>query len=332
MKNKSGKMTAIAWIAIAIVVVLLVMPNSPLLNLFKAKDTGGIPANNGGTPSGTTNICDLTQRATITGRGLDKLTGASANVSAEIWSKSNAPVQGEINVAGTTTISTNLPMNFEGYIFMGNDNYVSTTDVGAEYYYAKREVKYNCEGAVMLQDFLLAAEGNVTWTGYDDGASEAVLNVTVGLGQTLTSTELKFEASSKAYVGNPDFERPLAVCFNVTASEEPAFKTIKPSSYDSAISAPKFLSGYNIFKDCYVLPTATLKDYAQYRFGLVLGAETGQNPGTGGNDVYAMLLDKTYFKDDLGVWTSGFAKDSDLGTSTDIGMNTLENSKAIAIV
>lgn len=144
---------------------------------------------------------------------------------------------------------------------------------------------------------------------------------------------MKIAAGADACLGNPDFSRPLAVCFNgSTQALANQFDEIRPTSYDSKIGIPDFLSGNAIIGgDCYVLPTSALCDYAEYRFYIVLDAKSGENPTPGTNEqANAILLDKTYYKDDDGNWKTDWGYDSDITTDSDIGMvSETANTKAI---
>lgn len=135
---------------------------------------------------------------------------------------------------------------------------------------------------------------------------------------------MKLKSGSDSCIGNPSIPRPLAVCFNASSSTtESYWDEIRPLSYDSIISAPQNLAGSAIVGGiCYILPTEALCDYAEYRFGFVLDAKTGSNPGgdPAVDFVDAILLDKTYYKDDNNNWVVGWEDVSDLASDADIGM------------
>lgn len=300
---------------------------------FAGVDTGG-GASGGGSSGGGARPGFA---ATVKTSGYDPLASSLTGVNGELWTSADVQVAGETSVASTlTALSSNAPNDFDGYIMIGNDNYESGTDRGTEYYYTKYPVSWSGHaGDISFERISTPGEGTPTWTGYDDGTVEATTNITVGSGQTVTSTELKIAAGSNVYLGNPEFEYPLAVCFNATGSGAGGstgdWDEVRPQNYVEKIDAPDFLNGLNIINgECFVLPTGALSDYEEFRFYIVMDAASGVNPAAG-NSVYAYLLDKTYFKDDMNVWRAGWGDDSETGTDSDIGLATVGNEKQIAL-
>lgn len=177
-------------------------------------------------------------------------------------------------------------------------------------------------------------EATPIWTCYNDGVAVSVCNITVGSGATVTTTELKIAPSSKAVLGNPQFSRPLAICFGEASGTVGKFEEIRPQQYDEIIPAPGFLSGYNIIRSqCYVLPTGALYDGvanqpAFYRFYIRIQAKAGTDPNVS-DSVNVYLLDKTYYKDDNQVWQSGWGAEFSQKADTDIGMDAIANKMVI---
>lgn len=315
-------------IAVFALVGLVVAKEFGILK-FQAMDTGG--------EGGTTIVTGggLGYATTVKASALDKYTGSLAVVNMELWSSDNKQYVAEtLSNAELTTLTTDAPNTFSGYLMVGNDNFESATDRGTDYYYTKYPVSWKNQGTVVFDRIPVCKESTVTWTGYDDGVAETTLNVSVGTDQTITSTELKIAAGGDSCLGNPQLEYPLAVCFNVSGtgagSKLSDWDEVKVANSAGTIDAPGFIEGKSIIGGkCYVLPVPkALEDYASFRFGIVLDPATGVDPGTGAV-IYAHLLDKTYYKNDDGLWVVGFGDESNVGSDSDIGIQTLGNEKAI---
>ena len=323
-------MNWVLLIGIAIVVVL-VLNSGGFDNLFGKTETGTGTGTETGTTEGTTTVTGcLIEDTTLKIRAKDLLAGSVITTNVEIFDSSDNLVVSETLINSTVSeISTSVPTNFNGYAMIGNDDLQSTTDRGTEYYYAKVPFTIGCVGVKTL-DIKIPAEGTTTFTGYDDGASESTWNVTVGSGETLVSPELKIQASALAYVGNPALDNPVAICVNATTLGD--WDEIRPSNYKEKVVVPEFLSGKNIVGSCYVLPTASLKDYGTYRDYIILDASSGHNPGASGDEnVFFHLVDKTYGKNDDLVWIPGFGDDSVLGTDADLGINSVTYTKLMYV-
>lgn len=274
-------------------------------------------------PARAVATCDATQTGTLTVGAIDRITKATADVNAELWSEDNNIIAGETEInSAASTLSSNVPMYFRGYIMIGNDDFQSTTDRGTDYYYTKVPVDFGCQGQKSISNIQLAAESTPTWTGYDDNVKETTLNITVGSGETVTTAALQIKAGADAYLGNPEFTYPLAVAFNESTSG--MFDEIRPAKYVEKIPVPEFMAGMNMLPNAYVLPTGAIADYDHYRFDLVIKARTGQNPGVT-DYAYAFLLDKGYYKSDAGIWEVGWADNSDQGTDQDLGIAAIGN-------
>lgn len=270
--------------------------------------------------------------------GYDPIGASATNVNAELWEVrsdgSMSNVVGETNAnAGVTSLATTLPNTFNGFIMIGNDDATSGTDRGTEYYYSKNSVSWaNREGLIVFDRLPTYAEGTLTESGYDDGTLESTLNVTVGSGSRVTTTELRIEVSADAVFGNPEVSRPIAVCFNETTAG--MFSEIKPKSFDSTIPVPEHLSSFSYLSPCYVLPISALQEgvageQSSYRFGIDIEANAGQNPGVTDNS-HALFLDATYYQNDAGEWVTGFEDKSSTTADADIGSaNSNDNFQII---
>lgn len=290
---------------------------------------GGTTGTETGT-GGAVATYDTSNTGSLTVYGIDKVDGNASTFNSEVWTTDSKPVKSETSTAGATAL-TGMPMNTDLYLMIGNDNYQSSTDRGTEYYYQKIDFKFGTNGQQSLDTVFMFPEGTPTWTGYDDGTAETTTNLSVST-SIITSAELKISPSSNDALGNPQFDNPLAVCFNATTSS--VWDNVRPTSYVETISVPSFLKGVNAINgNCYVLPTKAIvsglpsSDYpSEYRFGLTI--DPASDPAVT-DYTYAFLLDKTYFKDDSGKWNAGWGDESDQSTDTDIGMDAITNSKAV---
>lgn len=322
-----GEKTTVAWLAFAGVMVLVlgmsgIIPQFKLGGQTTIQNIQGSGATGGGTTGGTLQTCDTSQRATLLGKANDALNGTTMSVNVEVFDTNNGQIAAETNILpGTNTMTTNAPMNYGGYILVGSDDFQSSTARAVDYYYQKiQSPNIGCTGSYTYPDFKIAREGTATWTGYDDGTAEATTNITIGSGATVTTTELKIQAAEDQYLGNPVFDKPLGVCFNVTTTS--TWDSVSVNGNAGTFKAPGFLSGQNQIGDCYVLNTPALKDSESYKFGITIKAASGVNPAAGTEEIWAILVDKCYSKDDNGVWVEGWGDESSIGTDTDCGMNS----------
>lgn len=277
--------------------------------------------------TGVQATCDLTQKSTLVASTLNGITGSAATTEAHVYSSNHGKLAGPVNVSTATSVTTNMPMYFDGYVIIGNDDAQSTTDVGTEYYFRKIPVTIGCDGSYVLPDTKVYEEGAVTFTFYDDGTSESTANVTIGSGETYKKAALKFEASANDYVGNPDFDRPFGLCFNESTAG--MFEAIRPKNYDGTFRLPQYLAGYNYKPDCYILPFGALKDgEISPEVPLYIEARSGQDPGVTAN-VSATLVEYCWSKDDALRWRVGWADDSVDGTDTFCGIDDFTNTQTI---
>jgi hypothetical protein len=318
-------------IGVAAVALLLV---SGILKIDTGQTQSALNGGSGGS-GGAGGAGGVGYATTLTAGSVDALTGGVEDVNAQIYSSDGTFYTTETGVlANPTSLSTSAPNSLAGFLMIGNDNGESTTDQGADVYYRKVPFTYVQKGTFNVPDvdgganIKLYNESTVTWTGYDDGTTEATLNVTVGAAATTSSTELKLSSATARAIGNPEFANPIAVCFNASTNAD--WDEIKPLNYVATVDAPEALSSYNIHGDCYVLPTGALKDGAEYRFYVQLDAATGYTPGSS-DWIFAFVLDKTYYLDDNSVWQSGFSDDSYLGTDRDPGIAAITNEKRISL-
>lgn len=315
------------WLPIVVVAALafLVLGGPNALANIKIGSAGG--------DGGTGGVSIVTTTTTLTAGAIDT-TGVTANVNGEIYADdlSWSTTETQMNSLAVE-LSSSAPQTLEGYLMVGNDNGQSATDRGSEVYYRMIPFEYNNEVAFRIRDkdgspnIKTYNESTPTWTGYDDGAPEATLNVTIGASQTLTSTELKFIAGADGSLGNPDFSHPLAICFNVTTISE--WDEIRPLNYVGEPFEPcDAFDSYNMLGKCYILPTEAVQNYGEYRFHIVLDPATGANPAATDN-AYAFLIDYTWYKDDQGMWKQGWCDNSASSTDKDPGIAALGNGKII---
>lgn len=307
------------------------------------------PADTTVTPSGYQPTCDVGDTGTIklsTLNFYNQSTAAPPDVNAELWdgvlgsNPTQIQAEAQIDAAGDT-LSSAVPQ-FLGDVFIpiGNDNYVSGTDRGDEYYYRMyKKTLTECISTLSYDDLMVHAEGTPTWTAYDDGTAETTANITIGSGETYTDLELKMKAPAKKCLGNPEFngKKVLAVCFN--ASVETDFDSIKPESKNilngedvNGFAAPEFLNGMGVIDDvCFVLNTKAVCDSDSYTFGTRIKAESATDPGGSAEIVNAILIDWTYFRNDAGKWDEGWEDKSSTVADTDIGIDGKGNGKVIYI-
>ncbi len=287
----------------------------------------------GPAPSGDGIVGPGFATGTLNLESFDFYKSTNANVNAELWDNTNTQRVAEASVTGITQFSTSAPTTLDGYVMMGNDDFQSGTDRGSEVYYTKQSVSWVNEGTPIVPKITVYNESTPTWTGYDDGTGETTLNVSVGSGATVTSTELKIAAGADACVGNPEFgSEVLAVCFNVSGSGATRdWEIVRPTQYTKKIDVPDFLSGHSIIDSkCYVLPTNAVCDYGEYRFYIVMEAASGKDP-VAADRLNAILLDKAYGKNDDSIWTPVWGDDSATGTDKDVGIDSIAQTKEIGL-
>lgn len=295
---------------------------------FSTTGTGGGSVSVGGTTVDVVAVKDSNVKISA----IETYTGAVPNVNAELVYLDGKRSVGETNIATTAaSLTTAGPMDFDGYVMIGNDNFESSTDRGAEVYYRKIPESWTKNPNNDLGTYYLKNESSsVTWTGKDDGTVETTTNITVNSGVTVYTASLRLDASATGAIGNPDFANPTALCFNATTYA--SFDAIKPSNYVSTFSTPGFLSTRNIIGGvCYVLPIAAVEDGRNSGdIGITIDPAAGFNPGDA-ESAYAFLLDKTWYKNDKNIWEEGWGDNSDLVADTDIGLSTFGSEKLIAM-
>lgn len=317
--NKTGKGGNLGLILVIAAVILLVtgVITIPKLNLVSVTST----------PSGS----GVGYATTLSAGGIDALTGGAVDVNAYAFADDGSWFTGEIQAnSQPEQLSTAAPNSLKGYVMLGNDA-GQGTDRGSDYYFRKIDFKYDNKGAYVVPDTdgdsLIAIYNESktqTVTGYDDGTAESTLNITVGSGQTVTSTEIKFAADGDACIGNKDFSRPVGVCFNTTDNGK--FDEIRPVNYVGTFEPCDAYAKYDILGKCYILPTDAICDYGEYRFFVVIDAATGSDPTTG-DEWWPIIMDKTYYKDDSGNFVEGWCDDSSEGTDYDPGIDGSASAK-----
>lgn len=291
---------------------------------------------------GQTQINVMSSLAAVTLTAVEATTGATPNLNAELTNDAGKADIGETNIAtAAASFSTAAPNSYNGYFMVGNDAGVSTTDRGAEVYYKKVNAQWTNTLKPSIDLIKVYNETTVTWSGFDQGTLEATTNISVGATNENTNLRLKMEVTGTGALGNPDFDHPLAVCFNSTTYG--SFDYIRPRSYFGTFSVPKNLISRNIVAGtCYILNTQALTSTIVsdaggssnpfYEFDVSIKPSAGFNPGDA-ELAYAFPLDKTYLQDDSNNWNydGGWGYNSQLGTSTDIGFAWSGNEKLIGM-
>jgi len=257
-------------------------------------------------------------------KGVDKYTGSAVNVNAELWSDENKQMKAETQVnQALTSLGTDYPNTFSGYVMLGNDNYESTTDRGTEYYYVKYPVSWTDKQGLLTEDTIYTyaeetATGTSLWTFYDDNTAETTANITIGSGGTYTAASVKLKSSSNKCFGHPELSNAVGFCFNESTSG--MFKEVKPQINSGTFTPPEFLSGKNII-DCYYV-TEAVCDGKYFETDLYFEAEAGQDPTTS-DYVFIIPVDKCYFLNDNNRWEVGFGDNSALASDTDCGIDSI---------
>jgi len=261
-------------------------------------------------------------------QGRDVYRGTAVNVTAELWTNDNKQLVSEYVVDSTlTNISSSLPNDFNGYIMLGKDNFVTSSgyEVGDNYYYTKYPVSWSGKQGIISYDNIPVyaeeiATGSSLWTFYDDNTAETTPNITVGSGGTYSAASVKLMSSSNNCTGNPELDgyngkKAIGFCFNATNDEK--WKEIKPNINSGAFTRPGWLSGKSVV-DCYYV-TDSLCDGSYFETDLYFEAEAGENPGisTVTNESYTIVNDTTYNF----ASTPVFKVVSVMNDTTDIGLS-----------
>lgn len=282
--------------------------------------TGGI---GGGDVTVNTNL------VTLPVKGIDALAGSAGGMNAESWDLSNNEIDGETSVASaTTSLGTDYPNTFSGYVLMGNDNYVSTSDRGTEYYYVKEDVSWvDKQGTLPVYQINSYAEetgtGTTIWEFYDQNSLETTANITIGSGGTYTSAAVKIKSQSNLCIGNPTLDgyngkKSVAWCFNESTAG--MFKEIKPQKNSGFAPMPGFLKGQNVV-ECYYTHDSKC-DGAYWETDLFVEANAGKNPASGTDYIGIIPIDLCWYHNDLLKPAVGFGDESDLAADTDCGIDS----------
>lgn len=313
-----------------IIVVGLVLGGLWAFGVFAPKEPIE-PADVDDTLPGTQKHCDVTQAITLKNKNTNSFTGATVDSNTETWYADDSVESGEIQTNGLTSVSTTAPQFFSGYVMAGNDNFQSGTDRGTEYYYRKVEFEVKeCKAQHTIGDgaLELKPEGTITYEFYYQNSLQTTANMTMVAGTANKNGEIKLAVGSSTCVGNPEFDKPLAVCFNMTAGNEANLTKFEPAGTYKVkeISVPGFLKGYNVF-GCYQLNTVALCDDGDYKFKLIVEPDSGVNIKT---TAYAMILDYTYgFQNEKQIWEGMWGEDLDEGTDVDVGHGAIGNAVVI---
>lgn len=341
MGNK-GKSSPVFWIAV-VLVALYVTGNLRLPSLTQPSSIAGVQTQTG---TGSCGFGTSTLRLTVD----NAADGTVAYGNAYTYSADDTPVVGEtLYDQRAEQLTAAGPVALNGYVMFGNDNFATgTTDRGAEVYYHKQPVSFGpCVGTFEIPKFFSYNESTPTWTGKDNGAIEATTNITVGANGLVDTTSLQIQTAAGGCLGNPDFDRPLAIVFNTSAAASSGvWDEVRPLNHEGTIATPAFLSGRGVVGQPYILPFGALCDLPsqpgkfetikEFLIRMDAGAsDVGSSSAatySGNEDLYAMLLDKTWIPPvDGKPWTSGFAMDATSVADTDIGLASVTNAKLIAV-
>jgi hypothetical protein len=329
---------AIVLVLSAVAVLFYMVSQGSLFSSQQPAVTGGEPVQTG--PGFAASTVYLSSQ--------DVMAGGAANVNVELWQSSPEVIK--VTVANAATdgaqVSTAAPTSLAGYAIAGNDDRLTQspatwTDRGTEFYLKKIPVGYANAGTYTISDAAggpvkFSGEGTATLNGFDNGALESPLNVTVGT-SIVDTTEIQLIASANACIGNPEFDgnAPVMVTFNASNSNAKAYwDEIRPLNYVGTVSAPTNMTGEtNVIGGVgYILPYNAICDKlpghdSTVKFGIRMKPNAGMNPGTGddatvGDGVSMCIWDKTYYKGDDGLWHSGYEKPRGLAAPQDIGMSS----------
>ena len=327
MFGNKGKSDLLLWALAAIVGISILAPGA-IQNFVSGLGFGGgagITTTTATTvPQGT---CDMTQKGTLQIKGLSHYSGEVVSGYADLSNEDGTQIAGATAITGVTALSTNVGMNTNVYGYFGNDNQVTGWDLGQEMWTKRFTYSYPCVGLKTAPTIDLYNESANTWTGYDDGTLEATVSYAIGSGATFTAGELKVASGVDACLADPTYPHQLGVCFTTVNSTVDQFlEYARPKSYIATIATPKIYNyKYVIGDQCYELPlqtAATICDFGEYRFGIVIKANSGQDPegGTAVTGLNATVISYGYYKDDSGVWQQGWAFNSDTGTYKLVGL------------
>lgn len=331
-QGKFNTILVAALIAVVLGGAYMLSGYNPTFNINSPADDGK-PSDSiaGGAGVGYATTLSTAARNANTGASIATARTAVLPLSGSTWYVENA----------STAISSAAPNSYNGYMMIGSDTN-QMSDGGTQYYIRKIAFSYSGVGTYAIQDTdgspkvaLHPEATSLTFTGYDDGAAEATLNVTVGT-SIVDSAEIKIAPAAGTTFGNPDFANPVGVCINESTAG--TFKSITPVGNLGKFAAPDLYSGQNII-GCYILDTPAISDGlagtkdvtgkslpANYRFSLSI--DPRNNPSDSMTAI-VIPMDKVWYIDDYGVWQAGFADDSDKGTDYDPGMSGTANVKIV---
>lgn len=282
-----------------------------------------------GDDSGTQIQTGVGYSTTVTAGAKHAINKTTLDVNGQIYGGEWVSSETQVN-ACPTDVDTSAPNTLSGFMMIGNDADQSGTDRGGEIYYRKIPFSYSNKGTYTIKDTdgglwidLYPEDTGPTFTFYDDGSSEDTANITIGSGATVTTGELRIQASADEAIGNPAFSNSVALCFNT--SDNGKWDEIRPDSYIETVDACDAYNGYNVLGDCYVVSDA-LVDYESWRDYLVFDAAAGKDP-VSTDYAYVWIMDKAWYQNDKDEWVSGFCDDSAEGTDVDPGIDhTSSNS------
>lgn len=265
-----------------------------------------------GVPGPTCDVDETTLRVSC----VNSINGTSITTGAtnDVRNQEDRRVKSTAIDAYVDEVGTDLPVFFSGSVVTGSDD---GTD--PDYYFVRTSTSWGCVGTYDYPtDVKITLEDETpAFTGKDDGTVETTWNITVGT--TVVSTaSLRIESSKGECIGNPDLNRPIAICVNGSTANLAKFNSIKPTTSGGTISAPQFMTAAGPVLECHILPTEALCDGAFYEFYLTIDPISDPSAG---DLVDIVMLDKNLYLDvDDNKYYTGYEHEKTLTTNTDIGI------------
>ena len=283
----------------------------------------------------------FTSAATVRASARDLLAGTvPANIDARLIDsdgRTNIGTAVDLTAQGTA-VTTAAPNNLNGFLWLGNDNYLAGgtsgfTDRGAEYYFQSIPVSYSNRNSYDIPEAKTCLEGSITYSALRDAGTgeleDDTFSVAVGSGATVDTTTITVSVgTADSCLGNPAVQYPLAYCFNTTATGNSIWDEVRPLNFAGTIPVPKFLAGNNILGGvCYQLPTKLLDGTAPgtttaYEWGLRLRAKSGADP-TAASNITGIPLDSCmYVEESTNRLVDAYGIDTVIVAAEDCGFDS----------
>lgn len=299
---------------------------------------GNLPqqAGTGTAPSG---INIVTSAATVRVSAVDLLAGTTpANINTallELDKKTYVAAEQDATTKADV-LSTAAPNTFNGYLLIGNDNYLAggtsaVTDRGAEYYYQTIPVSWANKVTHDIPEVKACLEGTYTYSSLVDAGTAEIeddtFSVAVGSGATVDTTKVTVSVgTADSCLGKPTAAFPLAYCFNTTAAGNSFWEEVRPLNFAGTVPVPLHLAGNNVLGGvCYQLPTKLMDSTepgttTAFEWALRLRAKSGADP-TAAHNITGIPLDACDSANDAGVWVEGYGSDTRIVTAEDCGID-----------